>query len=566
MTPRPGSARTTIAIALLCVAIYAPAAALTPFFTKGEPREGVVVRQMLEAGDWLLPRRLSPEGASIASKPPLFHWLAAGASAAIGRTSEWSVRLPSLVLATVAAVLVWRIGGTVLAPTAGLAGAVVLATTFEWVRAASTARVDATLTAFMTAGLLLLYRGFVRDGLTRGETLAAAACFVCATLAKGPVGFALPALVLAVALIAHGRIRSLPRFHPLLGVAVVLALVGAWYLTASLLGGDAFVRRQILKENVFRFLGASRLKSGHVHPFYYYVPALAAGFLPWTPFLVGAVVAALRNASARRDPRVAFLLAWVGVVFVFYSVASAKRSVYLLALYPGAALLTGWWWAELTRGALAPRWLRGGAARAVAAVACVAAAAPVLLALAEGFGLAPLDRIAPLLHHRDRANLPLVRAAIDAYLPLALAGATVLLGTLIASFRALRREDWARLLGAQACFAAVLWILVFGVFQPVLAGKRSLEPFMQLATREAGGQPLFFYPSTFDYGAAFYAPAGITNWRPGESSAAAPRYVLIWDTVLARLPESERAALEVLATSDGTDPNGRMHMVLARRR
>ena len=564
MTSRVPPVVSAIAIGLLCVAVYGPPSALTPFFTKGEPREGLVVRQMIEGGDWVLPKRLDAGGWTIASKPPMFHWLAAAVSSAAGKTTPWSVRAPSVLLCTLAVLLVWLIGRTILAPDAALAGAVVLATTFEWVRAASTARVDGVLAAFTTAGLLIFYRGVVRGGLTRSEALVAYACLVGAALTKGPVGFVLPLLVVAVALAVTGRLRTLKRFHPLMGAVVIVGAVGGWYLLAAALGGEAFVQKHILKENLFRFIGATKLRSGHAHPFHYYFPTFAAGFLPWTPLFLGALIGASRSAPARRDPAVGFLLVWVAVVFLFYSAASAKRSVYLLALYPGAALLTGWWWHEIATGARTARWLRSWPAQAAVVTLCVAAALPFLLTLAEGAGLRPLDAIAPFLHHRDQANLPLVRAAVDAHLPLALAGLMSILAALLAIWHGIRNARWTLLLRAHVLVACALWILVFGVFQPELAGRRSLGPFMERVERTTSGAPLAFHPSTFDFGAAFYARAGIRRWQPDAGGNGTPEYVLIWDVDLSKLGDNARDRFETIATSDGTDPNGRKHLVLTR--
>ncbi len=564
MTSRVPPRLAAIAIALLCLVIYGPPAALTPFFTKGEPREGLVVRQMLEAGDWLLPKRPDGGGWTIASKPPMFHWLAAAASTAAGTTTIWSVRAPSLLLCTLAVVLVWLIGRTLLPPEAALAGALVLASTFEWVRAASTARVDGTLAAFTTVGLMIFYRGFVRGGLSRAEALAAYGCLAAGALTKGPVGFVLPLLVLGVALVVTGRVRSLLRFRPLFGALLIVGAVGAWYVAAATLGGEAFVQKQILKENVFRFLGTTRLRSGHAHPFYYYFPTFAAGFLPWTPLLLLALIDGSRSAAARRNPAVAFLLVWVAVVFLFYSVASAKRSVYLLALYPAAALLTGWWWHEIKTGARSARWLRSGPAQAVVVALCVAACLPFLFTLAEGIGLRPFEVIAPLLHHRDQANLPLVRAIIDAHMLAALAGLLTVLGSLVAILRAMRTERWTLLLRAHVLLACVVWILVLGLVQPQLARQRSLASFMQRAERETAGAPLAFHPSTFDFGAAFYASTALRRWQPDAARDGAPEYVLIWDLDLVKLADGERAHFEPILTSDGTDPNGRKHLVLTR--
>jgi 4-amino-4-deoxy-L-arabinose transferase-like glycosyltransferase len=554
-----------VAAALLCLLLYAPPAALTPFFTKGEPREALVVRNMLEDGDWLLPKRASANGWTIASKPPFFHWLGAAASAVGGGTTEWSVRLPSIVLATAAVVCVGLAAESALGGFAAWTAMLVTATTFEWVRAASTARVDGTLTALMTIGTLIFYRGVIAGGLTRAEAVIAYGVLACAALTKGPVGVVLPGLVVFIVLVIRRELRLVPRFRPVLGAVLILAIVGGWYALAAGLGGDSFVQKQILKENVFRFVGVTRMKSGHSHPFYYYLPTLLSGLLPWTPFVLAAIVAAFRDPSARRDARVQFPLVWFVVVFLFYSAADAKRSVYLLALYPAAALLTGWWWQEIARGTRRASWLEGRPARVVVAVLCGVALVPLASVIAEGLGWAPLSLLAPVLAPKDRANLPLVRGIIDSHLMLVLLGSAALVGALSVALRALRDRRPSGLLAACAVFAVALWTLVFTVFQPELARQRTLGPFVRHATTLTDGRPLAFYPRTFDFGAMFYAPAGTRHWKPGRRAGAGPHYLLIWDTELAELQDSEKAKLEVLATSEGTDPRGRQRLVLVRR-
>ena len=54
---------------------------LSPFNTKGEPREAVVAVSMLNQDNWILPVN---NGIDMAYKPPLFHWCIAAISSVTG--------------------------------------------------------------------------------------------------------------------------------------------------------------------------------------------------------------------------------------------------------------------------------------------------------------------------------------------------------------------------------------------------------------------------------------------------------------------------------------------------
>src|SRR5947208_5165152 len=86
------------ATALVALAIVLAALPIgTDVYEGGEAREGLVVREMLRTGDWILPLW---NGSVVPSKPPLFHWLAAAAAALTGAgVTEHTLRAPSIALA-----------------------------------------------------------------------------------------------------------------------------------------------------------------------------------------------------------------------------------------------------------------------------------------------------------------------------------------------------------------------------------------------------------------------------------------------------------------------------------
>jgi 4-amino-4-deoxy-L-arabinose transferase-like glycosyltransferase len=392
------SARRTVALALgvfaVTVVVYATLAAPIPFYDKGEPREALAARDVASGGALVLPRR---QGGEMATKPPLFHWLAALALRAGVRPEELAVRVPSVVLGAaglgVTAALAASSGGVA----AGVAAAAVLGSSFEWLRSATQARVDMTLAFFVVAAIALW--GLAPAGPRRRAWVRLGyACVALAVLAKGPVGAALPVLVVALDALAR---RSTDRLRALVDVRGVL-LAGAactgWYALAWWSGGREFAARQLVHENIQRFVGWGDVP--HAHSLLYYGPALAGSFFPWTLALPAAAVAAWR----RRDPVDRFCTVWVGAVLGFYSLAAGKRSVYLLPLLPALAVLTA-------RTIAAPGAARQHARAALAVGAAIVAV--VGLVVAAGGAGRVVAWLTPVLTASDRARTPAVLATID---------------------------------------------------------------------------------------------------------------------------------------------------------
>ena len=142
--------REALVVMAACAALSLSGASRVPFYTRGEPREGLVVQEMLRSGKWLVPARPDDEPAR---KPPLYYWVAAPALAALPDRPELALRLPSAALGGAAVLGTWATARAAFGATAGLPTALVLATSFEWARAATSARVDMALAASLTAVL-----------------------------------------------------------------------------------------------------------------------------------------------------------------------------------------------------------------------------------------------------------------------------------------------------------------------------------------------------------------------------------------------------------------------------
>ena len=385
------------------------AAAPIPFYDRGEPREALVVRAMLAGHGAILPRL---EDGRIPSKPPLFHWLAAGALAAGVRPEELAVRLPSVAFGAAGIALTAAVAGRSGVAAGMLAGAV-LGSSFEWFRAATQSRVDMTLTFFIVAAVFAWYARVLGDA-GRGAARAGWLCAAIATLTKGPVGMVLPMLVIVAGALAAGQPRRLTRLVDVGGIAGAVALAVAWYVLAWATGGDAFLVRQLVQENAQRFVGWGKV--AHRHSTLYYVPALLGALSPWSL----ALPVVLRRPDDRERPLRRFLLVWAVAVLAFYSLAAGKRSTYLLPLFPPLAILIGQGLATALADAPGPvvrRALAAGAALIGAGAVLVWAGwtAPVLAAVGPILSMGDLERMpaVPAVLHDQRlaAGLTLAVAA-----------------------------------------------------------------------------------------------------------------------------------------------------------
>jgi len=546
-----------------CVLLFFLDLGSAPLNTKGEPRAGLQVQAQLRSGNWILPRL---NGRFLPSKPPLFPWLGGLAALATGSLDELALRLPSALLATaIVLVVFWRANGR-WGATAGMCASLVLATSFEWLRAAREARVDMTETAFIVGALVVFERAVNVPVPSLPLIGLLYLCVGLAVLAKGPVGIVLPALVGFTYLALRRDLGRLRHLHLVAGTAIVLFIAGSWYALAAASGGTSFMKL-VYRENLLRFVRTGGPGGSHVHPFYYYVPGFLTGFLPWSPFLVP-LAARLYRDRATLDARGSlYPLVWFVVVFLFFSASAGKRTVYILPAYPAVALLLGAWWSGLIHesSVLTPTLAR--VLRVVNVVGAAALGAVLLIVIASALGAEPLTLLTPLFHPRDQANVPLVQAILrERAAALGLGMAILLAVTGIFAF-SVPRHGWAAVFLWLVVLCGGITTVINAVFYPEFARRRSLKTFLTSIRQVVHDSDDLAFYRTFDFGAVFYAGRDIRELRDLPASAGEQRtYLLIWDDDWQRLAADERARLERLSDSNPTDAKSGRRLILARLR
>ena len=319
------STRDAACLAALLAVFVAATALAPPIFTRGEAREGLVMQSLVAGGDWVIPRR---EGI-LASKPPLFHWVAAGAATLVG-DGDLAARLPSALAGWAMLVATFMLGTTLFERRRAWVAVGALAATAGFWPAAIQARVDMVFAAAIASALtgLAVWQHTGRPSGRSVLYLATAA----AVLTKGPAGAVLVGAILVAALAGRRDGRSLWDVIAIGPILAAGATVLGWYGLAYRHAGWEFIEVQLVHENLSRAVGfGSFARQRRHHPFKM-LEAFATWLFPWNLALFGTW--RLPRTWARR-----FLHAWWMVTLAFFTVAAGKRSIYLLPLYPAIALL-----------------------------------------------------------------------------------------------------------------------------------------------------------------------------------------------------------------------------------
>jgi 4-amino-4-deoxy-L-arabinose transferase-like glycosyltransferase len=342
-------------------------------------------------------------------------------------------------------------------------------------------------------------------------------------------------------------------------VVLTVVLATGWYAVAITLGGEGFFDRQIMVENLNRFVGGS----GHSRPVYHYIPYLFSQSLPWSLFLPF-VLWDVFKTGLRSGNGALFLKLWFVVMFAFFSISVGKRPVYLLPLYPALALLLAAWFYEAPRAGK----IRVGIYRGVAALAVLTGAMLLLISLGDvNWFFAPIEG---LLRPKDRDNLMAVRSQLDGF------GWTFTIVVMIGAglWIFLARSLFTGRLRSVAPLLAVISLvhgtIGWSVVMPVIAQAKSYRDFMtQVNERVRPNAQLYLYGEFNSDSVMFYRGAVIEQLeQPAENVArkagSGDGYLIMTAQSYEKIRALAKNSSQPLLQSVGDGPEGDAPLVLLR--
>ncbi len=294
-----------------------------------DPDEGRytdVALQMVDSGDYLLPRR--NDDAIHVSKPPVTYWAIAGSLQLFG-SSEWALRLPMALAYVLTVLMVLRLGQRFVPGQPWLPALFYAASPVPFI-AAGVITTDTLLACAETAAVLAYVERRFGAGSLRWLD-AMWVLFGVAFMVKGP-----PALLPLLAIVAWElRLRSRELLRPL-GLLAGL-LVGASWFAWLLWRHPDLLSTLVGQEVVGRVASAELDRHGQWYgAILVYLPTLVLGALPWALFALWQRFRARPLAPATDS---AFLWTWLLAPLAVFVLARSRLPLYLLPLFVPISLL-----------------------------------------------------------------------------------------------------------------------------------------------------------------------------------------------------------------------------------
>jgi 4-amino-4-deoxy-L-arabinose transferase-like glycosyltransferase len=292
-----------------------------------------VAKEMVADGDYL---SLHLNGHYWPEKPPLIIWCI-GVTYNVFGINEFSARLPAAIFSLLSVLLIYFIGERFFNHWVGLVSGLFLITNLHFLIVSRTAMLDAPMTFFISAALLLFWLGqekpiyFIFSGIAIG----------LAVMAKGLVGFfPLPIIFFYILLCSRYVLLKKPLFWALSIIALLIPI--PWHIHQVLTHGQEFIQYYF---NYNLFARATRVIEGHSGTVFYYIKYVFEHF--FTPWLCLSFVVLLSSGlklfysfrEKKYDP-IYFLLIWFLIPLLFFSLAKTKVAGYVIPCYIPLALIT----------------------------------------------------------------------------------------------------------------------------------------------------------------------------------------------------------------------------------
>jgi 4-amino-4-deoxy-L-arabinose transferase-like glycosyltransferase len=301
-----------------------------------EMRRALVGFEMLETGDWIVPR---VQGDPLLSRPPLQNWIIVASTVIFGSREAWVLRLHSALAMLITTLLIYGYARTCLSRVGALAAAAAFATLGEMFENGNKAETEMLFITLVSSALILWHWGWVRDWPSLRTWIVSYVLVGLGILCKGPQAPAYFLSSVSVYLFLTGQIRKLFTAAHVVGALVCAAIVLAWAIPCMLMTNWAVMKAIVLNDSTSRFLDWNVLEVlYHLVEF----PLEVFGCtMPWSLLLFAFAWRDCRRMLEFARPQVLFMSLCLVLAFPTCWIPPGGQTRYFAPLYPCLAVLVG---------------------------------------------------------------------------------------------------------------------------------------------------------------------------------------------------------------------------------
>lgn len=305
--------------------------------TPDEGRYTEIAREMAVNGNYITPFL---NGIVFLDKPILFYWLECFSIKLFG-LSEWSLRFWPCIFGIWGCLTTYIAGRFLFNRRTGILAAFILATSFFYYFMAHYANMDLEVAVLISTSLFaFIIASRFENSVKRSVFLYSTYIFAAfAVLTKGLIGIVFPGMIIFCWIIFLNNWRLLKKIHLLSGTIIFLLISAPWFILEQRVNHE-FFHYFFFTQHILRFLTANL---NNINKVWFYLPVIIIGIFPWFIFLGQTIWQKIKLILTNRKQYQTelFLLLWILLIVLFFSIPASKLIGYILPVFPAIALLIG---------------------------------------------------------------------------------------------------------------------------------------------------------------------------------------------------------------------------------
>lgn len=327
------------------IVIYLLPLNLRPLIQPDETRYAQISREMIQSGDWIVPRL---NNLRYFEKPVMGFWLNSLAMFLFGENG-FGVRFSSAISVGLTALIIFLLSRKYFPLSKGLLPTTIYLLSVLVFLVGVFAVLDSMLSLFLTLSAASFFLAFQAESMKKRYLYLAlfGASVGCSFLIKGFLAFAVTGVTAGTYLLwefSSDKFKLLKQRSPgenikhavlqfLTILAPLLIIILPWSIMIHQQEPD-YWRYFVMVEHIKRFMAKD---AQHAQPFFYYIPVLLVGMLPWS-LLLPLAISKWRSFDLK-NPLVKYAFCWFLLPFLFFSICKGKLATYMLPCIPPLVIL-----------------------------------------------------------------------------------------------------------------------------------------------------------------------------------------------------------------------------------